>query len=136
LFAGSGIMGIEAASRGAKEIIYVEKSPKVAEMLKENLANFDFKNEIFVCDALKALDILKGRQFNIIFADPPYASGIIPDILEKVRNNGLLADEGVLIVEYASKLSITESAEKNGFNEIKYKTYGDTAVSFLSTKTE
>jgi 16S rRNA (guanine966-N2)-methyltransferase len=71
LFAGSGLVGIEAASRFAKEIVFVEKNPKHFKLLKQNLSNFNFEYKIYLNDSLRALKYFNEEQFDIIFLDPP-----------------------------------------------------------------
>lgn len=131
LFAGSGIMGLEALSRGAEEVVFVEKNPKVMRLLKENIANFDANAKVIFNDALKALDILKGSSFDIIFVDPPYAAGIYAEVLKKVKDNNLLLPDGVLILEHASSDDYQEFINDNGFEILKSKIYGDTALTFI-----
>jgi len=127
LFAGSGIMGIEALSRGAEKVTFVEKNPKVYKLLKENLSNFDTEYKVFLTDALSALAKLKGAKFDIIFADPPYKLDIIPYVLQKIKNNDLLAQEGVLVLEHSPDCQF----DSTGFEVVKTKVYGDTALTLL-----
>lgn len=133
LFAGSGIVGLEALSRGAKKVYYVEKNPIVYRLLKENLNNFNFDYEIKLSDALIALKNFQGIQFDIIFIDPPYASGLVEPILAKIKENDLLADNGIAIVEHSSKFLISDITNKFGFNVQKEKKYGDTCITIIST---
>jgi 16S rRNA (guanine966-N2)-methyltransferase len=127
LFAGSGIMGLEALSRGASKVVFVEKNLKIFKLLKENLCNFDVQYDVLLKDAITALNKLKGSKFDIIFADPPYKLDIIPDVLRMVKENSLLAKDGVIIIEHSSKYKF----EANGFEVIKTKEYGDTMISFF-----
>lgn len=131
LFAGSGIMGMEAVSRGAKSITYVEKNPKVARLLKENLKNFDFENYVFVNDAFKALNKLEGNKFDIIFVDPPYHLKIESELIAKIKEYKLLAEDGVLIIEAASSNKVEEVLTNSVFCIDKQKKYGDTSIYFL-----
>ena len=131
LFAGSGIMGLEALSRGASKVVYVEKSSQVAELLKENLANIHEDIEFIISDALMVLDRLKGKIFDIIFVDPPYASGLIEPVLRKIKDNNLLAENGLIIIEHSSSNNYAEYIEKLGFTILKEKIYGDTAITIV-----
>jgi 16S rRNA (guanine966-N2)-methyltransferase len=131
LFAGSGIMGLEALSRGAKKVYFVEKNPKVFKLLKENLDIFDFNYEAKLSDALAALNSFQGIKFDIIFIDPPYASGLIESVLVRIKENKLLSEDGTAIVEHSSNLQITEMATVLGFEILKEKKYGDTAITIL-----
>lgn len=131
LFAGSGIMGIEAVSRGVNSVTYIEKNPRTARILKENLREFDFEYKVFIADALKAVDKLAGKKFDIIFVDPPYAAGLLPEVLDKISKNDILSDDGVLIIECGSDYKVDEIIEKTSFIISKQKKYGDTAISII-----
>ena len=75
LFAGSGILGFEAASRGANYVALVERSRSAFTALKKHADGFDCPRlELFCCDALKFAP-LSGRRFNLVFLDPPYGQG-------------------------------------------------------------
>ena len=73
LFAGSGAMGIEALSRGAVSAIFVEADPRCAACIRENLRRARLEASVQVMDALKFLDLRTNDDFDLIFADPPYA---------------------------------------------------------------
>ncbi|OGI17850.1 MAG: 16S rRNA (guanine(966)-N(2))-methyltransferase RsmD [Candidatus Melainabacteria bacterium RIFOXYA12_FULL_32_12] len=132
LFAGSGILGLEAFSRGPKKVIYVEKSPDVASLLKENLAGFDLDYELIISDAILALDRFKNITFDLIFIDPPYASGLIEPSLSKIKSNNLLNSEGIIVVEHSPDYNTTEIAQNLGYEILREKKYGDTAITILS----
>lgn len=132
LFAGSGIVGIEALSRNAAKVVFVEKNPKTVKILKENLCNFEFNYELIVLDAILALDKLKNSVFDIIFIDPPYASGLIEPALEKIRSNNILNSDGIIIIEHSSSHKISETVKNLNFNILKEKKYGDTAITILN----
>ena len=132
LFAGSGIMGLEALSRGATRAVFVEKNPQHAAIIKKNILNCHSENtKLIVADALKILDKLD-EKFNFIFVDPPYASGLYEPVLQKIHDNKILAEAGFIILEYASNLNIPEIAEKSGFKTYRAKTYGDTGIAVLT----
>lgn len=82
LFAGSGILGLEAISRGAKSVTFVEKDYCAAEQLRENIAILNIVNATVInsdfCDALQG-------QFDIIFLDPPYTLRLLPELLDAIK---------------------------------------------------
>lgn len=128
LFAGSGIMGMESLSRGSSEVIFVEKNPRHAEIIRQNLKNLENINtRIIISDALKALDRLN-KSFNFIFIDPPYSSDLYEPVLQKIKQNNLLLENGFIILEYASSF---HGNFNNYFNTYKTKTYGDTGIEIL-----
>ena len=101
LFAGSGALGFEAASRGAAEVVLVEQSPKVAAALEANakLLGVGAALRIVCADAVKFASSLRasGASFDVLFLDPPYNKGWI-ERLEPLLDD-LLADDGMLYVE-------------------------------------
>jgi 16S rRNA (guanine(966)-N(2))-methyltransferase RsmD len=131
LFAGSGIVGLEALSRGADKIYFVEKNPLVFKTLKENINKFDFDTEVILSDALTALDKFKNVKFDIIFVDPPYASGLIEPVLKKIKNNQLINNDGLIIIEHSPDVEFTNTVNDLNFEIVKEKKYGDTSVTIL-----
>lgn len=134
LFAGSGIMGIEALSRGAEKSVFVEKNHRHSEIIKKNILNCvqsdKHQTKLMISDALKALSMLK-EQFNFIFIDPPYASELYAPSLKKIQEAELLTENGFIILEHSSSLNINEVLEKTDFMIHKAKIYGDTGISVL-----
>ncbi len=104
LFAGSGALGFEALSRGAAQVVMVEKSKRVLEALRANATLLRAENLELVCaDALKFLakDI---RRFDVIFLDPPYRHEMLPKILPLLPDH--LAADGVVYAEADSSLEL------------------------------
>jgi len=132
LFAGSGSVGIEALSRGAGEVVFVDNNDKCTKLIRENLKILGFISaEVIIADALRSLDLLskKGKKFLLIFLDPPYELGLIKNILKKLETSDILIENGVVIVKRHKK----EVLETN-FVLIKERFYGDTVLSFLKRK--
>ncbi len=125
LFAGSGIMGLEALSRGAKKSIFVEKNLNTYKIITQNLNNFDADFETFNMDALKFLD-KTSEKFDIIFVDPPYMAGLYDSVIEKIYMNNLLSDSGILILESSLEYKLPQN-----IIPIKEKSYGDTKIYFI-----
>lgn len=133
LFAGSGGIGIEALSRGAKEAVFVEKNPKAMACVKDNLSytKLAHKATTLTTDVLTALDKLNGeKQFDYIFMDPPYNQELEKRVLEYVADSELLSEDGVVIVE-ASKDTDFNYIEGLGFSLIKEKIYKTNKHVFL-----
>lgn len=133
LFAGSGIVGIEAASRGAKEVIFIEKKPKHYKLLKENLNGLDFENKTFLADTTNILEKFDKKRFDIIFSDPPYKTDLNKKILEIISRKQLLRENGVLVLESNKEEDFIKEITQYGFNVLKEKNYGDTKVIYLNT---
>jgi len=104
LFAGSGALGFEALSRGAKQVVMVERDAKVARALRVNAATLNAENcELVAADALKFLD-KETRRFDVIFVDPPYDLHLLPRVLPKLLPR--LSDDGMVYAESDSALEV------------------------------
>ncbi|OIO91621.1 MAG: 16S rRNA (guanine(966)-N(2))-methyltransferase RsmD [Armatimonadetes bacterium CG2_30_59_28] len=104
LFAGSGSVGIEALSRGAKCAIFVESNTFCVELIRENLERTGLKEsgEIIRASCLSALGKLRarGKQFDIIFSDPPYGKRLNEAVLHWLRENGdVMNPDGLVITQ-------------------------------------
>jgi 16S rRNA (guanine966-N2)-methyltransferase len=124
LFAGSGAVGIEALSRGAKRAVLVERSRKAVVYIKRNLEKTHFEAEIINKSVSSTLDKIE-ETFDFIFMDPPYNTELIKKTLNKI--DVVLKDDSVIIIERPSD----KEFEYNGFKIIKNKIYGDTSLVFL-----
>ena len=106
LFSGSGAIGFEALSRYAGEVVLVEKHLKVAGQLSENLTLLEAGNasraSVVNKDALKYLDEAPAA-FDLIFLDPPYRKGLLPQVLDKIIASALLKSEGLIYLEHESE---------------------------------
>ncbi len=105
LFSGSGNMGLEALSRGASEAICVDASPVCAALIRKNGEKLGLSEGLRVQNAeygaaLSAL-AAQGKQVDIVFLDPPYASGFAADAVGRIFREGILRRGGVVIVEHA-----------------------------------
>lgn len=104
LFAGSGALGIEGLSRGAKCAVFVDQAPMAQRVIANNLTTLKAENATLLrCDALSALKKLaeEKRQFDVIFLDPPYAMlNLYLDSVRLITELGLLKEDGALVVEY------------------------------------
>lgn len=133
LFAGSGGIGIEALSRGAKRAVFVEKNPKAMACVKENLGHTKLSDRArTVCsDAFDALFCLCGHyRFDYIFMDPPYGKELEKKALERLAECDLLGEGGVIIVE-ASLDTEFDYVKELGYSIIKVKTYKTNKHVFL-----
>ena len=106
LFAGSGAIGLEALSREAAHVTFVEKNRLALAAIKKNISSFQVESQttVYGCDVLKALQQLyaSGKKFDLIYADPPYGEGLGAQVLDFLDQNLLLAEEGSLFIEDAN----------------------------------
>lgn len=125
LFSGSGGIGIEALSRGAREAVFVEKNPKAMACIKENLKHTKLveKGMTLTRDALSALYQLEGEKvFDFVFMDPPYDQELEKEVLTYLSGSDLIYEDTLIIVE-ASKYTDFSYLEDLGFVKIKEKEY-------------
>lgn len=135
LFSGSGAIGIEALSRGAKCAVMVDSDAKSIKVIKANVeaARVSERAEIItadVCTAIRRLGSI-GRKFDIVFMDPPYSKGLVEKALEAIVEMGLLDEDGYIVAEQASE---EPPLEINGLSVYRIKDYRATKMSFLSCK--
>lgn len=106
LFSGTGSLGLEALSRGAREGFFVEKSPRTIHLLSKNLTacGVTERAHILTGDVFAVMDLLgkRGESFDLIFADPPFKESLRSRIVEGVCRNRILKSRGVLILEHES----------------------------------
>lgn len=127
LFAGSGALGLEALSRGAREACFVERSPAALAAIRENVARVGVAGgTILAEDALAFVARADGPcAFDIVFADPPYAGGTGRRLLDCGRWDRLLADGGILVLE-----SEDELVPPAGLELADARRYGRTYLNF------
>lgn len=133
LFSGSGSLGIEAASRGAASVVLNDMSRDCKRLISDNLAKLGFNDgvEVLAYEHAAALKLLHGRgaQFDLIFLDPPYATGLIASSLELISSLDLLSEDGLIVVEHAWNRAFEIPAALCVLKEARR--YGDVAVTIL-----
>lgn len=125
LFAGSGAIGIEALSRGAREAVFVESNPKAMALIKENLkfTKLLHKAGTMTRDVMAALYQIEGEKaFDFIFMDPPYNRGLERTVLEYLSESQMVYEDTIIIVE-ALKETDFSYLEDLGFTLVKEKLY-------------
>ena len=132
LFAGSGAIGIEALSRGAKEAVFVDNNKDCIKVINENLSKAKMAVYSTICnmDYITALNKLNDRKFDIIFIDPPYNKGMGVLAIEKVSQEELLADGGIIVYE-SDKVEVVPEVIGR-YKRYNYKKYGRNILNFYS----
>jgi 16S rRNA (guanine966-N2)-methyltransferase len=130
LFAGTGALGIEALSRGARRVVFVESARPALAILRQNLADLGLGNEALVVGqpvAKAAAAVLgAGEPFDLVFADPPYAAlAEVPPLLDALVEQRALAPGAVLSLEHASR---DAPPALRGLAPRPSRRYGDTTV--------
>jgi 16S rRNA (guanine(966)-N(2))-methyltransferase RsmD len=130
LYAGTGTIGIEALSRGAESVIFVESVRPRAEAINDLIDKLNLTSKTSVhCEETELFlkrAWLAGEMYDIIFADPPYASDEIVKILPLINKYGMLDAEGVLLCEHGAKAVVPDVAGSLKLNR-QYR-YGDTRL--------
>lgn len=135
LYAGSGAVGIEALSRGARFATFVDMNPNCLSIVRQNLSMlrlFD-RSRLVRADITKGLQVLSG-PFDIIFMGPPYhdqdwnAFALTNPTLREIYRNRLLKPDGVLVGQHHAKEVIAPDPAWNRYRE---EHYGDTILSFF-----
>ena len=134
LFAGSGSMGLEALSRGARFGVFIDSDPRCLEVLKRNLAQLRFADraEVVAGDALEAPALLgpKGFKYDLVFVDPPYAMYEDPASAARLEAAVAGLDRGEAIVEHRATRDLGESWAGGRLTD--RRRYGGTAVSWYT----
>jgi len=134
LFCGSGAIGIEALSRGARSAVFVDMSRTSLECTKANLEHTKLADraEIISSDAVSAVSRLAsaGRRFDIIFMDPPYNAEHEKNVLERGRLCDILEEDGIIIIEASAETDF-EYAQACGLEISRIKSYGSNKHVFL-----
>lgn len=136
LFAGSGAIGIEFLSRGSKKVYFCDKFQEATKMIKQNLERTRFleQSSIYTKDYQKCLELFaKERQvFDIIFIDPPYEADIAVEAVKIIKENNLLKENGIIIIETDNKERELQSLEKLKIEVHDLRKYGRVYLLFLS----
>lgn len=130
LFAGTGSVGIEALSRGAKEVVFVEKSKKHIGFLKKNLSltTVEGRSAVFSMEADEFLKKKKAGPFDFIFIDPPYEGKEIEKTLPLLVDGDMITDDGTVIIQHFHKKVLPDQIGQLVF--LKRHKYGETVLSF------
>ncbi len=128
LYAGTGAVGLEALSRGAGRVVFVEENNLRSNIIKEFVDRFGFREKALVVRA-RVQDFLRKNEelFTIIFLDPPYASEETMQVISLIDELGTSGEDGIIIAEHYSRRELGEQTGQLALKK-KYK-YGDTALS-------
>ncbi len=132
LFGGTGGIGIEALSRGAQHVVFVDESIRSIKVLRSNLEQLKITDEAEVYNtdyttAIKKLH-MHDRRFGIIYIDPPYATGIAQKALEEINSHDILEKDGYIVVEHEVRDAMPDQVGR--LVMFRSKLYGNTRLSF------
>jgi 16S rRNA (guanine966-N2)-methyltransferase len=128
LFSGSGALGIEALSRGAGWVDFVESEPRCCGIIKENLARTKLSAQahVYCCSVVKALSFLD-KEYNIILMDPPYSDSSIGNIITQLATSRLVGTKTTVVVTHSPHLPL--NPRYAAINLIKEHRHGDSCIS-------
>jgi 16S rRNA (guanine966-N2)-methyltransferase len=132
LFAGTGALGIEAASRGAAFVLFVDDGAEARALLRQNAESLGLggTTRIFRRDATRLGPVYPLEPFGLVFLDPPYGKGLAEKALASAREGGWLGDDALIVVEEAVASTF---AAPDGFEELERRAYDDTEFVILRT---
>lgn len=139
LFAGSGSMGIEALSRGARNVIFVDNNARAVGIIKENLLNCHFSEgfEVHRNDVFRAINILqtRGTKFDLIYVDPPFTNEAIFDKVMKVLDEAqILEQNGIMVIRTYKKKTLPMSL--NHLSKYRSNDYGESVLHYYRSNEE
>lgn len=130
LFAGTGQMGIEALSRGARSAVFLDSRREAAELVRENLrrTRLEDRASVLVGDYFRFLSTCRTR-FDLIFLDPPYATDFLEKSLQKISEFDILTDGGIIVTERPAEKCL--AGVYPGLSRSKDYRYGKVVVTLL-----
>ncbi len=130
IFAGSGSLGLEGLSRGARSAWFIEKNRRAVEVIKQNIRQFDISRDKYKIVPKNAFSVIKNppnNNFQLFFIDPPYGSGMVVPALENISRKWQL-DPGVLIVVEVEKELNFQNVKIPGLRILEDRVYGQTRI--------
>ena len=127
LFSGSGALGIEALSRGAGWVDFVERKPRCCDIIRDNLEKTKLaeQSHVYCCGVSKALSFLD-KEYNIILMDPPYSNSSIGDVITQLATSRLVGANSVVIITHSPHLPLNSTYA--ALNLIKEHRHGDSCI--------
>ena len=145
LFSGSGSLGIEALSRGAKMVVFCDKDVLTVQLIKKNLrhCNLEANSVVLACDYKQTIKKLalgesNTRNINLVFLDPPYNAGLIQDSLKRMIEANILTKDAIIVAEHSRDeiILLPEEPLMTGLSVVRTEKYGDTCISFIKRTVE
>ena len=127
-FAGTGAVGLEAASRGAAHVTLMEQDPAALGLCRTNVGNLGAQSSVTVLSGDCLRPVRAAQPCDLIFLDPPYRSGVAGDALEALAKAGWMAPGAICVVELAAKEAFTPP---DGFELLDARRYGAAQIKFL-----
>jgi 16S rRNA (guanine966-N2)-methyltransferase len=133
LFAGSGSVGLEAASRRAKTVVLVEKSKSLIGVIRDNVSLCGYSEKCLLIHAdiqLALRDLYKKKyRFDVVFADPPYNQGFIGETIKLLKEYLVLKDNGIIVFQHSTREQLPLLPD--GWFLADQRKYGDNLLTFI-----
>lgn len=133
LYAGSGSLGLEALSRGALDVTFVDRADWATKIIQKNLQDLALtdKAEVIQTDVLRSIDKFKkaGKTFNLVFIDPPFNQGLVKKTLMKLDQSGIVVPFGQVVVGHTRQEELPQDLET--LKLARTKKLGQACLSFL-----
>ena len=128
LFAGTGNLGIEALSRGAEWVDFVDREPRCCAIIKMNLekTKFSAQSHVYCMPAARALSTLD-KEYSVVIMDPPYPDTSIGDVVEQLANSKLINQDSIVVVTHSSRFPLKPNY--GGLTQFKERRHGDSTIS-------
>ena len=135
VFSGSGALGIEALSRGADWVDFVDRERRCCDIIRQNLekTGFTTKAHVYCCDVNKAIRFLD-KEYNVILMDPPYSDSSIGDVVTKLATSSLVGKDSIVIVTHSPHFPLAPAYATLGL--IKERRHGDSCISIYKQEAE
>ena len=135
LFSGSGALGIEALSRGARWVDFVDRERRCCDIIRQNLTKtrLSARANVYCYDVAKAIRSLN-KEYNIIIMDPPYADSSIGELVTKLASSSLVGINSTVVVTHSPRLPLASSYA--ALKLIKERRHGDSCISIYQKKKE
>jgi 16S rRNA (guanine(966)-N(2))-methyltransferase RsmD len=127
LFSGSGALGIEALSRGAGWVDFVEQEPRCCSIIRENLerTKLSAQAHVYCCSVAKALSFLE-EEYSIVLMDPPYANEAIGETIQQLATSKLVRTKSIVVVTHSPRLTL--EAAYPPLTRLKERRHGDSCI--------
>lgn len=133
LFSGSGAIGLEFASRGAKEVIMCDSSKNASQIIQKNIEKTHLEERVFLnnCDFKELLQNSKDKKFDIIYLDPPYKTDYIKQAIELIYKYNMKSEDGIIIAETDEPEIIEKQLEELNVEIKDKRKYGRAYLIFI-----
>ncbi len=127
LFSGSGALGIEALSRGAGWVDFVEREKRCCDIIRENLAKtkLEAQAHVYCCSVSKAIGFLD-KEYSIILMDPPYSNSAIGNVIAQLANSKLVGTDSMVVVTHSPRLTLDSNYAE--LKMVKEHRHGDSCI--------